>query len=91
MANHKSAIKRHRQSLRKRARNRTVRSSTRTAVKNFEKSLAESADGVTSKELFLLAEKRLQSAVSKGVMKKKTMGRKVSRLAKALKVASEKA
>ena len=88
MANHKSALKRHRQSLKKRLRNRNVRGSARTAVKNLEKSLKDTTDGATQQSLMVIAEKRLQSAASKGVIKKKTAARKISRLALAMKKAT---
>jgi small subunit ribosomal protein S20 len=88
MANHKSAIKRHKQSLKKRLRNRSVRSSTRTAIKAFEKILPPKGEAMAkgTHTLFVTAEQKLQSAASKGVMNKKTVARKISRLAKSFKV-----
>lgn len=88
MANHKSALKRHRQSLKKRTRNRNVRGAARTAVKNLEKTLKEATDPATRQSLLVIAEKRLQSAAAKGVMKKKSASRKISRLALAMKKAA---
>jgi small subunit ribosomal protein S20 len=88
MANHKSALKSHRQSLKKRLRNRNVRGSARTAIKNLEKSLKETSDEAARNSLLVIAEKRLQSAAAKGVMKKKTAARKISRLALAMKKAA---
>lgn len=88
MANHKSALKRHRQSLKKRIRNRTVRGAARTAIKNLEKSLKETTDIAARQSLLAIAEKRLQSAAAKGVVKKKTASRKIRRLALAMKKAA---
>jgi small subunit ribosomal protein S20 len=90
MANHKSALKRHRQSLRRRTRNRMVKASTRTAVKKFRRALEDKQVEnytETCRELFKIAEKRLQSAASKGVLKDKTVARSISRLNEALKKA----
>jgi small subunit ribosomal protein S20 len=88
MANHKSALKRHRQSLKKRTRNRNVRGSARTAIKNLEKAIKETTDQAAQQTLLVVAERRLQSAAAKGVIKKKTASRKISRLALAMKKAA---
>ena len=58
MANHKSATKEHRQSLKRRARNRDHRSRLRTAVKKFRAALeagdTETAGGLLPSTLALL-------------------------------------
>ena len=81
MANHKSAIKRHRQSEKKRLKNRQVKSVLHTQIKkaNFEikAGSAKPQDGAVR-----LAVKTLASAVTKGIMHKKTASRKISRLMK---------
>jgi small subunit ribosomal protein S20 len=78
MANHKSAIKRHRQSIKRRDANRTVRSSVRTAIKKAE----ASTPGAKAKELANSAESLMAKAVKKGIFHKATLARKVSRMQK---------
>jgi len=79
MANHPSALKRMRQSEKKRLRNMSYRSQVRSAVKKF----LIAADGKTPEadQLFRLAESLLQRGVSKGIFHRNTASRKVSRLA----------
>jgi small subunit ribosomal protein S20 len=80
MANHKSAEKRHKQSLVRRQRNRLVKASVRTAVKKARAAISEAS---TDKELVVAqAESQLAKAAAKGVLHKKTASRLVSRLAK---------
>ena len=81
MANHKSAEKRHRQSLTRRNRNRMVKASVRTATKKVADAL-EGGDIESAKTTLRDAEKALSKAATKGVLKKKTVSRQVSRLAK---------
>ncbi len=91
MANHKSAIKRHKQSLKRNARNRSARTrmknlvkTVRTAISNNDKESAE----VALKD----ATVALDKSASKGVIHWKKAARKVSRLAKAVnKVQAEQA
>ena len=78
MANIKSQIKRNRQNEKARQRNKAVRSELRTREKQAI-AAAESGDG---EEAFRLAQKKIDQAVSKGVLSKKTAARKKSRLAK---------
>jgi small subunit ribosomal protein S20 len=82
MAQHKSAEKRHRQSLKRRARNRHYRAGVRNAVRGAraaaESKAPEAATAVHD------AERLLRKAASKGVMHRKTVSRTVSRLAKLL-------
>ena len=79
MANHKSAIKRHKQSVKRAARNRTVK----TRIKNVVKSVraAIKADDQAA------ATSSLDKAATKGVIHWKKAARKISRLAKALNAA----
>ena len=83
MANHKSAEKRARQAERRRARNRTVTSSLRTRVKALREAIASGNKTAAAAKL-KDAEKALRQAASKGVLKKETASRQVSRLAKAV-------
>ena len=89
MARIKSAVKRHKQSLKRRARNRHVRSTLKTAIKDVRSEIVE---GTAEKcaELMRNAASVLARAGSKGVLHKKTASRKVSRLAKAVHKAAKK-
>ncbi|HSJ36398.1 MAG TPA: 30S ribosomal protein S20 [Acidimicrobiia bacterium] len=78
MANIKSQIKRNRQNDVRRLRNKAVRSDLRTAIKKVE---TAAAAGEPTDELFRTAQKKLDKAVSKGVVKAKTAARQKSRLA----------
>jgi small subunit ribosomal protein S20 len=82
VANHKQAVKRHRQSEAARVRNVHYR----TVVKNVVKKAYAAADkGVeVLTEAFRKAESMLQHVASKGVIPKKRAARKTSRMAKAL-------
>ena len=79
MANHASAKKRIRQTERRTARNRHVRSTVRHAVKRARLALA-SGDNAAAKEAVTAAESHIRKAVSKGVYHQKTGSRYVSRL-----------
>ena len=81
MANHASALKRQRQSEKRRLRNRGHKSAINTTVKKVLTSLsAKETD--KARELFREAVARLDSAVTKGVLHRKTASRKISRLTK---------
>jgi small subunit ribosomal protein S20 len=80
MATHRSAKKRHVQSLKRRARNNQVRKTVRGAVRKLrDAAAAGSGDRQT---LLADAERLLRKASSKGVLHKRTVSRTVSRLAK---------
>ncbi|MCB0310023.1 MAG: 30S ribosomal protein S20 [Bdellovibrionales bacterium] len=79
MANHKSAEKRLRQSLKRRTRNRFARSTVRTAVAKVKNSV-QSGDLEAAKSQVKEAEKLLARAAGKGVIHKKNASRKISRL-----------
>lgn len=83
MANHKSAKKRARQALKRRARNRGVRSEVRTTVKALRDSI-QSGDATEAQTRLRAAERNLRKAATKGVIKRETASRQVSRLAKAV-------
>ena len=79
MANHRSAIKSHKQSLVRRARGRHYRSMTRNAIKSFN--LATQGDdqaAITS--TYKSAESILRRVAGKGIIKKQTASRTISRL-----------
>ena len=78
MANHKSAKKRHRQSLTKNERNRSTKSAVRTTLKKA-RTAVESKDA-SAKDLARQAESALAKAASKGIINKKTARRTISRI-----------
>ncbi|MBW2287650.1 MAG: 30S ribosomal protein S20 [Deltaproteobacteria bacterium] len=79
MAQHKSAKKRARQALKRRARNRGIRTAVRTRVKAF-RAVSEAAEDTTAS--LRSAEGLIRRSASKGVIPKKRASRQVSRLAK---------
>ena len=83
MAQHRSAEKRARQALKRRARNRAVRSEVRNSKRSVEVALA-GGDASAAGEKLREAERLIRKAASKGVMKKATASRTVSRLARAV-------
>ncbi|MCX8044964.1 MAG: 30S ribosomal protein S20 [Desulfobacterota bacterium] len=82
MATHVSALKRHRQSLRRRARNRAVKSQMKTAIKGFLTAVAAQNDPALIQAALSKATSAIATAASKGVLHKRTAARKISRLAK---------
>lgn len=78
MANIKSQMKRNRQNEVRRQRNKAVRSELRTAIKKVE---TAAATGEPTDELYRKAQKKLDTAVSKGILKPNTAARQKSRLA----------
>jgi small subunit ribosomal protein S20 len=82
MANIKSQIKRNRQNERRRQRNKAVKSELKTRIKKTVEAADEGAAGTD--ELFRLAQRRIDSAASKGMIHKRTAARRKSRLAKRL-------
>lgn len=82
MANHPSALKRMQQNERKRVRNMSFRSKTKTAVKRF----LVSVEGKTQDAAELLSEATslLHKGVSKGIFHKNTASRTIAKLSKKL-------
>lgn len=89
MANHKSAIKAHKQSLKSRAKNLSILSRVKTFVKKYESSLL-TKEVEKATENFRNVESEIMKATSKGIYKLNTAARKVSRLAKKLKAIAVK-
>ncbi len=90
MANHKSALKRARQTVKRTERNRFYK----TRIKNITRAVREavaSGDVEKATEALKLANKNFHKYVSKGVLKKNTAARKVSRLAKLVNAMSKAA
>jgi len=90
MANHKSAKKRARQTVKINAINRSRRSAIHTLTKESEAASA-SGDGAKALTALRKAESSLAKGASRGTLHKKTASRKISRLAKRAKTAAKKA
>lgn len=78
---HRSQIKRHKQNLKRETRNSTVRSEVRTFIKKVRQSV-EKKDLGLAKAALLDAIKKIDKAVSKGILHPNSRSRKISRLAK---------
>ena len=76
MANIKSQEKRNRQNETSRQRNKSVVSDMKTSIKKVEQAAAA---GEPTDELFRSAQKKIDTAASKGVLHQKTAARKKSR------------
>ena len=87
MANTASAKKRVRQTERRTAVNRSRVSRIRTFVKKVEVALA-AGNAEEAKAAFEAAQPEIMRGVTKGVMHRNTASRKVSRLARRVKVAA---
>ena len=81
MANHKSAAKRARQSLKKNARNRSTKNSVRTWEKKLRDAVTKK-DTKGAQDLLSTYISKMGKAAAKGVVKTQTAARKVSRLSK---------
>ncbi|UCH78803.1 MAG: 30S ribosomal protein S20 [Candidatus Coatesbacteria bacterium] len=90
MGTKRHAKKRHRQSLRRRDRNRAVRSSTRTVIKKAVVA-AETGAPEEAAEAYRRAQQAIDVAARKGVLHRRTAARKKSRLARRLRQAADKA
>jgi small subunit ribosomal protein S20 len=83
MANHKSALKRHRQSEKRRLHNRMFRNRVRTFVKKARAQIA-AGDPEAAKEAVRVAIRDLDMAASRGTIHKNNAARRKSRLMKQL-------
>lgn len=79
MANIKSQMKRNRQNETRHVRNKSVRSELKTREANAI-AAAEAGDADKAEELLRVAQKRIDMAVSKGVLHKRTAARRKARL-----------
>jgi len=79
VANHASAKKRIRQTEKRNARNKHIRSTVRTMVKRVRAAIA-AGDGEGARTALAAASRRIDMAVSKGVYPRKTGSRYISRL-----------
>ncbi len=85
MANHKSAKKRIRRNTKFEIVNKVRKSKVRTFVKKVESAINNN-DKKLANEAFKLAQPEMHKSVSKGVFKKNTISRKLSRLSKKIKL-----
>ena len=82
MAHHKSAEKRHNQSVRRRAQNRIVKSAMRTQLKKARAEIDEGkADGTKGEVLDAI--KHIANLSRKNILHRKAASRRISRLMKA--------
>jgi small subunit ribosomal protein S20 len=84
MANHKSALKRIKQTAKRTERNRFYR----TRIKNMTRDLSEAieaGDVEKAQAAFKIVNQNFHKFVTKGILKKNTAARKVSRLNAAVK------
>ena len=83
MANHASAIKRHRQSLKRQVRNRSVKTRVKNMVKAVRQAV-ESKDVEAAQAALKDATAVLDRAASKKVLHKRNASRRIARLQKAV-------
>jgi small subunit ribosomal protein S20 len=87
VANIKSQIKRNRQNERRRLRNKSVKSSLKTAIRKFRTAL-ETGDTDTAATLARDASRKLDKAASKGVIHSNQAANRKSSIAKRLQKAA---
>ena len=80
MAHHKSALKRVRQTIKRTAQNRSLRSDLRTVIKKFRVILT-SGNNEQAIKAYPDVQKNIDKAVTKGILHKRTGARYKSRLA----------
>ena len=83
MADHFSALKRARQTIKRTARNRANASQLRTALRNLRESL-EKGDKAAASEIYRKTVSALDKAIQKGVLHENTASRYKSRLSRRL-------
>ena len=83
MADHKSALKRVRQTIKRTAHNRSMRADLRTIIKKF-RLLQESGNIEKARDAYTDVQKNIDKAITKGILHKRTGARYKSRLALSL-------
>ena len=83
MADHKSALKRVRQTNKRTAHNRSMRADLRTIIKKF-RLLQESGNIEQARDAYTDVQKNIDKAITKGILHKRTGARYKSRLALSL-------
>jgi len=87
LANHKSALKRARQSETKRLRNKGNKTRVKNVIKEVRSAVAQNT-GDQAVATLKAAKSAIDKAAKKGVIHKRTAGRKISRLSKLVNSAS---
>lgn len=87
MASHKSTKKSIRKTIRQRAVNVNRISRVRTFIKKVEEAISSGLDKVAILAVFSDAQKEIMRGASKNVLHKNTASRRISRLARKVKVA----
>ena len=83
MAQHKSALKRRRQTAKRNLRNRSLRTNLRNGIKTF-RDLLESGDIEQIKSGYVKIQQTIDKSVTKGILHAKTAARHKSRLMQAV-------
>jgi small subunit ribosomal protein S20 len=83
VANHPSALKRHRQTLKRTERNKALRTRVRHIVRTLRRAV-EQQDTPTATETLGRARRELDKAVTKGLLHRNNAARKISRLTRAV-------
>jgi small subunit ribosomal protein S20 len=83
VANHPSALKRHRQSEKRRLRNRAIKSRIRNLVREVRTAISSKDSEAAAKRLAGAA-RALDKAVTKGVLHRNNASRRIARLAHAV-------
>ena len=87
MANHKSAEKRARQNIKRRIRNKAVKTRLKHLTKDVRLAIDESSSEAARSNM-VKAQSAIDNAAKKGVIHKKTAARKISRLSKLVNTAN---
>jgi small subunit ribosomal protein S20 len=83
VANHPSALKRHRQSIKRHARNQIVKTRVRNLLRAVRDAI-RSGDRTAARAEFARAARALDKAVVKGVLHRNNASRRIARLARAV-------
>ena len=81
LANHKSALKRARQNINRRTRNRSAKTQIKNVVKDVQTAIDENAKEAALEKLNT-AKSAIDDTASKGIIHKNTAARRISRLTK---------
>ena len=84
MANHRQALKRHKQSLVRNARNRHYKTLVKNQVKRLYAAINESKPEAEIADLYKSAASVIHRVAGKGIIPRNAADRKVGRLAKAI-------
>lgn len=88
MANHSATEKAIRKTAKKAAINKNRRTRVRTYIKKVVTAVEGSANGADATQALITAQSEMMRAVARGLIKKNTASRKISRLAKKVKLAA---